>query len=119
MFMSNPRLNPLILLSPVEDGYIAYDPVLDRLHQLNPIAALLLELCDGSRSVDDIRALGGPLMPSGTVNEVSRWITESVNIGLVIWEGSESTAVREMTAAELHALARRLCEKGSVQTAYL
>ena len=42
--MPNPRLNPAILLSPVEDGYVAYDPKRDWLHQLNPMAALLAEL---------------------------------------------------------------------------
>jgi hypothetical protein len=46
--MSNPRLNPVILLSPVETGYVAYDPVRDYLHELNPVAALLTELCDGN-----------------------------------------------------------------------
>ena len=50
---------PVILLSPVEGGYVAYDPALDQLHQLNPVAALLTELCDGSRSVEEIRALVG------------------------------------------------------------
>ena len=29
------------------------------LHQLNPVAALITELCDGSRSVEEIRALVG------------------------------------------------------------
>ena len=42
--MPNPIVNPAILMSPVENGYVAYDPVLDRLHQLNPMAALLAEL---------------------------------------------------------------------------
>ena len=52
--MPYPKISPVILLSPVEAGYIAYNPVLDRLHHLNPIAALLAELCDGSRSIEDI-----------------------------------------------------------------
>src|SRR6266699_5748647 len=43
--MPNPKLAPVILLSPVENGYVAYDPVADRLHHLNPVAALLAELC--------------------------------------------------------------------------
>ena len=58
--MSNPVINPVILLSPVENGYVAYDPASDRLHHLNPVAALIAELCDGSRGVEDIRALAGP-----------------------------------------------------------
>jgi hypothetical protein len=62
----NPMLESEILLSPVENGYVAYDPVFDRLHQLNPIAALVIELCDGSRSIESIRELTAPLMPEGT-----------------------------------------------------
>ena len=41
--MDNPALNPAILLSPVENGYVAYDPVSDRLHELNPVAAVIAE----------------------------------------------------------------------------
>ena len=52
--MPKPKINPVILLEPVEDGYIAYDPARDRLHQLNPIAALLTELCDANRSIAEI-----------------------------------------------------------------
>ena len=48
--MANPRLNPDILLTPVENGYIAYDPRADRLHELNLVAALIAELCNGERT---------------------------------------------------------------------
>ena len=54
---NNPRLHPAILISPVEGGYVAYDPGTDKLHQLNPTAALIVELCDGSRSASDIGLL--------------------------------------------------------------
>ena len=76
--MPNPTISPAILLSPVETGYVAYDPVGDRLHQLNPVAALLAELCDGSRTVEDIRALAGPFMPDGKVVEVSLRLEDKV-----------------------------------------
>ncbi len=76
--MPNPKLAPVILLSPVENGYVAYDPVADRLHHLNPVAALLAELCDGSRSIDEIRGLVGPLLPEGQLGEIERWIDEAL-----------------------------------------
>src|ERR1700744_587284 len=85
--MSHPRINPVVLLSPVEDGYIAYDPVLDRLHQLNPVAALLLELSDGSRGVDEIRALVGPLVENGKESEIDRWVEDGLKVGLLVTEG--------------------------------
>src|ERR1700722_3221192 len=116
--MANPRINPVILLSPVETGYVAYDPVLDRLHQLNPLAALLTELCDGSRDDDAIRALAGPLMPEEKAGEVDRWIADGVTAGLLVRDGGESGG-RELSAEELATLTRRLKETGKFQSAYL
>ena len=110
--MPNPRINPVVLLSPVEEGYVAYDPALDQLHHLNPAAALLVELCDGSRSVDDIRAMVGSLMPAGKVAEIDRWIDEATKAGLLLAEGGDAAQRRELTSAELHTLAKRLSEKG-------
>jgi predicted TPR repeat methyltransferase len=117
--MPNPTINPAVLLSPVENGYVAYDPISDRLHHLNPGAALLAELCDGRRSAEDIRSLAGPLMPEGKVGEIDRWIDEGIKAGLLVWQGSESASHRELSAAELYTLAKRLRENGKVQTAYL
>src|SRR6266700_3589123 len=117
--MPNPTTNPVVLLSPVENGYVAYDPVSDRLHHLNPVAALIAELCDGSRSIDDIRELAGPLMPEGKMGEVDRWIDDAMKVGLLTWQGSESANRRELSAAELYTLAKRLKQSNKVQTAYL
>jgi predicted TPR repeat methyltransferase len=117
--MPSPRVNPIILLSPVEGGYVAYDPALDRLHQLNPAAALLTELCDGSRNVEEIRDLAGPLMPEGKGTEIDRWIEDGIKAGLLVWEGSEPAGGRELSGAELIKLTKRLRETGKVQSAYL
>jgi predicted TPR repeat methyltransferase len=117
--MANPKLHPAILLSPVENGYVAYDPVLDRLHQLNPIAALLAELSDGSRSADDIRALVQPILPPGQGAEVDRWIEEATKAGLITASDDASPGHRELSATELYALSQRLKNNGKVQTAFL
>jgi predicted TPR repeat methyltransferase len=117
--MSNPRLSPVILLSPVEQGYVAYNPALDRLHQLNPTAALLAELCDGSRSIEEIRDLAGPLLPQGKAGEIDRWIDEGIRAGLLLQEGPDSAPVQELSAAELSARTKRLKENGEVQAAHL
>src|SRR5215813_13808531 len=94
--MPNPVVNPAVLLSPVESGYVAYDPINDRLHQLNPFAALLAELCDGTRSVDDIRGVVAPLMPEDKVSEVDRWIEDAVKAGFLAWAGDQQAAHREL-----------------------
>jgi predicted TPR repeat methyltransferase len=117
--MPNPKLAPVILLSPVENGYVAYDPVADWLHHLNPIAALLAELCDGSRSIDDIRALVEPLLPEGQVGEIQRWFDEALKAGLLIWNDGAPETHKELSAAELHNLAKRLMGHGKVQTAFV
>jgi predicted TPR repeat methyltransferase len=117
--MPNPTINPVILISPVEDGYVAYDPVQDNLHQLNPMAALLTELCDGSRSIAEIGEVVGPLLAEGQIGEIDRWVQEGIKAGLLVWEGSQSAAARELSAAELQKLTKRLRELGNVQTAYL
>ena len=117
--MTNPTISPGILLSPVEEGYVAYDPALDRLHQLNPTAALILELCDGVRSVDEIRALAGPLMPEGQAQHIDKWISDGIEAGLLASQESSAGGAREFTAAELFAFTKRLKNDGKIQAAYL
>src|SRR5215472_18381399 len=93
--MPNPIINPAILLSPVENGYVAYDPIGDRLHELNPMAALITELCDGRRSIDEIRELVRPLVPADKLSEVDRWIDQAVGAGLLAWPGDATAQARE------------------------
>jgi predicted TPR repeat methyltransferase len=117
--MPNPKIHPAILLSPVENGYVAYDPVSDRLHHLNPLAALLAELCDGNRSGSEIRALVEPLLPAGKAGEVDRWIDDGLKAGLLTSGEDGSQSHREFSADELYSLAKRLEDNGKVQTAFL
>jgi len=44
-------------ISPTEDGYIIYQPELDRVHYLNHSAILILELSTGQNSVQEITSL--------------------------------------------------------------
>ena len=117
--MANPKIHPAILLSPVENGYVAYDPVADKLHQLNPMASLLAELCDGTRSVEDIQNLVRPLLPPDGAGSVERWVQEGMSSGLIVSSDVAPGAHREFTSAELAAFAKRLKEYGNVQPAYL
>src|SRR5579862_3346231 len=117
--MQNPALNPAILLAPAENGYVAYDPAADRLHELNPLAALIAELCDGSRTVDEIAEIVGPLLPEGQAGAIERWIADAVAGGLLCWGGDSGGAHRELSARELKDLAQRLRSHGKVQTAFI
>jgi len=115
--MANPIINPVVGLSPVEGGYLAYDPVNDRLHELNSTGALIAELCDGGRSVEEIRALAGSLMPEGQIAEIDRWIGEGVEAGLLVWGDGPSVRPRELSADELTELAEHLRESDRIEPA--
>jgi predicted TPR repeat methyltransferase len=117
--MPNPIIKPGILVSPVESGYVAYDPATDTLHQLNPFAALLAELCDGSRGVDEMRMLVAPLMQEGGTHEVDRWIDQGTKSGLLVWSDGPSEGLKQFSSAELYKLVEHLKDHGSIQTAYI
>ena len=52
-----PRRAAGVELSEVTDGFLVYQPERDRVHYLNPTAALLLEICDGSLAAGDLPPL--------------------------------------------------------------
>jgi hypothetical protein len=49
-----PRHSDNLDISPADDGYIIYQPELDVVHFLNPTALLILELCTGENSPEQI-----------------------------------------------------------------
>ncbi len=42
---------------PADEGYVVYEHVNDCVHYLNPVAALIYELCDGDNSAESIMTL--------------------------------------------------------------
>ena len=116
--MTNPRLNPDILLAPVDDGYIAYDAGQDRLHELNVVAALIAELCNGERDMAELRAMAAPFVPADKANEIDRWIEGALTAGLLVRDGRPGGG-KMMDAEALTDLSMHLREHGKVQPAYL
>jgi len=112
-------VNPSVLVAPTDEGYVGYDPVADRLHQLNPFASLLLELCDGNRGVDDIRAIVAPLMQPDQAGDLDRWVDDGVKAGLLVWSEGPAEQVRHFSAAELYEFAVKLKKIGNPQPAWL
>ncbi len=49
-----PKLADNIEINQVEDGYVIYQPELDRVHYLNKTAVLILEACTGKNAVEAI-----------------------------------------------------------------
>jgi hypothetical protein len=57
MNVSNPIRRDGLEIDEAEDGLIIFDPREDMVHHLNPTAAIIFDLCDGSRDLDTIAAL--------------------------------------------------------------
>ena len=81
----NPKRLDGLDINPAEDGYIIYQPELDRVHYLNATAILILELCNGENSEEDIIDLirsqyGIEESAAGTVKEA---LTKLKSEGLV------------------------------------
>ena len=55
----NPSKLQALEVNEADDGLVVYDPARDTVHHLNPSAAIIFDLCDGSRSPEQIaRVLG-------------------------------------------------------------
>ena len=80
-----PERSAGLQITAVEDGYVVFDSDHDRVHYMNHTAALVLELCTGKNTWDDIidlvkEAYGLTRRP---VKEVSVMLTQSIDEGLV------------------------------------
>ena len=118
--MTRLALKPSALLSPSDDGYLVYDVNARRLHRLNAAARLVIELCDGSRDLDQIRAL---LLPLVLFNDADwdrcrSWIGRAVRDGWLAPVDSVSPA-SSLSAAELAALAGTLLDRDEVLAAFI
>lgn len=51
-----PRMREDLIVRQVEEDFVVYDPVSDRTSLLNLSAAVVFELCDGTRTKSDIAA---------------------------------------------------------------
>lgn len=51
---SKPRRVDGVEVNEVADGYVVYDPRVDKVHYLNHTAALVLECCTGENTDDEI-----------------------------------------------------------------
>lgn len=74
------------------DGFIVYQPREDRIHYLNHTAALVLEMCDGGHSGEDIavwlaRAYSLSELPLADVGET---LASLAREGLISWPSASS-----------------------------
>ena len=50
----NPKMVDHLEVTEIEDGLIIYQESTDRVHYLNSTASVVLQLCNGSRTVEEI-----------------------------------------------------------------
>lgn len=116
--MHKPLMKPNLLVSPVSEGYVVYDAGFNRLHELNPSAALLFELCDGSREVSAIIEISNSVLPGDATTLVPKWIDQAYEAGLIDEKEATETAAG-WTAEELAERATALRDAGLIQAAYV
>jgi predicted TPR repeat methyltransferase len=108
-------VNPHVLLAVAEEGYLAYDVSADRLHRLNPSAALLMEL---AASPIDASALANTLAPFVDQPAMCEtWITTALHDGLLI--DAANAAPPAMDPDRLEARSDDLREQGQVLAAFV
>jgi hypothetical protein len=83
---ANPKQVDGLDLTPVDDGFIIYETARDRVHYLNHTAALVLILCDGRNSEDEIRALLQRRfqLPAPPDQDVAQILAQFLDEGLVV-----------------------------------
>jgi len=111
--------NPLVALAPAEDGYLAYDAARHRLHRLNAAAALIVELCDGSRTAAAILADVAPFVADDVGAGCARWIECAIADGLLETLEPDASAAETKPAEYFSKLATRLRSNGSVRAAFV
>jgi hypothetical protein len=68
----------------VPDGYIIYQTAADRVHYLNNTAAVVFELCDGSRGAEDIVSRVSKMFEGASESEIEDCIDNLLKEGLVL-----------------------------------
>ena len=81
-----------VILSPSEDGYVAYDTRHDRLYRLNPTAALIVELCDGTRDRAQLRHDLQPAVGSNWAH-CNDWLDTAIDDQLLLAAAPTEAAV--------------------------
>jgi hypothetical protein len=74
-----PRARPDVVFRQLDDEWVIYDPVTNRLHALNLTAALVWEHCTGERTVAEIAGeVLGAFEPAPDPQAVQRDVSDTV-----------------------------------------
>jgi predicted TPR repeat methyltransferase len=106
-------------LAPGEDGYLAYDIKSHCLHRLNPAAALIVELSDGTRDEEKICAELMPILGAAGLDACVQWIATAKKEGLLQCVEANAALPDAVSAKDLREAARDLRAEGYVLAAFV
>jgi hypothetical protein len=89
-----PHKADLLEVNEADDGLVVYDPAHDMVHHLNPSAAMIFDLCDGTRDVEAIAGILGEaygLDPSPTDQALAA-LQELADRNLIHWDVHDTAA---------------------------
>ena len=111
--------NPFVALAPTDDGYLAYDVTRHRLHRLNPAAALIVELCDGTRTAATLISDLAPLVADDAHAGCARWIDGAIEDDLLKMLAPGASAPAAPSPDYFATLASELRSQGHVLAAFV
>ena len=120
----NPKVpllrNPAVALAPTEDGYLAYDIQSGQLHRLNAAAALIIELCDGTQTSDDIIGQVSTFIPGeGAEAGCGAWIDSALQSGLLKTNAPGQPIPEAPALEEFTVLSKKLRKEGKVLAGFV
>jgi len=112
------RPAPGVVTAPTDDGYLAYDVGTGRIHHLNAAAALVFELCDGTRGHCDIEEALRPVVGAAWPS-CRGWLDAAVRGGLIVEQPETPIDARVASPEALAALASELRDRDAVLAAFI
>jgi hypothetical protein len=82
-----PRRADRLEVNEADDGLVVYDPTHDKVHHLNPSAAIIFDLCDGTRDAEAIAEILGEAydLAAPPRDDASAGLEELANRRLIRW----------------------------------
>ena len=111
--MPAPIRNPAVLFCPGDAGYLAYDPASDQVHRLSAELSLVIELCDGVRTIEDIQSIAEPVFPAGSDGLAARCVEAGLAADLLCEEQSG------VAAPDPESLVKELRDDGKIEAAFI
>ena len=111
--------NPSVALAPTDDGDLAYDVESSRLHRLNPTAALIVELSDGTSTVVQLFYHLVPYIAENGRAGCAQWMETATADGLLTPLAPEASEPPEPSPEEFASHATRLRSEGHVLAAFV